>query len=581
MAISILNQALFDRNTTVSSYVVTGFNVPSGTSRLLIQMEYRSAVSIGPTVSTVTHNGDTVNSLLDNSAIGAEDINTYWGERQNPDIGTFDINITFPDVAKGLKIWVLAIDGEKSSGSILGVADHHRNDSPATDTVGLGVTPSAGSLLLASLAISANTTLVSFIGTGFVEVTPGGAGGSNNYTTSSGMTSTSRYRLNAPASLVTVSATFAVTDIDIGGSLIEILAEATASVDVSGDIAFGLSITGTAGVEGVSSARIADGSYRSGKFSWTEIIMLQPDLAGVDRRIITIGPAAAPNYTLDMAVTGAAAANVYRWGYRLTDGFVTVETGPGTQSTAAHVIALVHQPGNPVTYVNGIESVSSRAGQLRIGALDLGAGGLALGSHDQASPAAYTGLIGRYAVYEGAMTADQLRLLTLSLMDPDSIWGYGSENDFQVVNRSPVALPMLVEPDGRPSMTIAPRMVDLDGSVPTISFATQGAHTTVAISGGTQLVLNFEAGWQGKDSFTYTASDASKSSVGKISIDQRRPALLARNDAVTVTAGSSLLFDPRLNDIGAGVLRVTAVTQPSAGTAFIQTDGRILYTPGA
>ena len=128
-------------------------------------------------------------------------------------------------------------------------------------------------------------------------------------------------------------------------------------------------------------------------------------------------------------------------------------------------------------------------------------------------------------------------------------------------------------------MTITPRMVDPDGTAPTISAVTQGAHTAVAISGSTQLVLTFERGWQGTDSFTYTAATRGKSSTGKISIDQRRPALLARNDAVTVQAPGSIIFDPRLNDIGAGSLRVISVTPASAGNVELLADGRIRYTP--
>jgi hypothetical protein len=256
---------------------------------------------------------------------------------------------------------------------------------------------------------------------------------------------------------------------------------------------------------------------------------------------------------------------------------VTIETGAATQTLEPHVITLVHSPGNPRTYVNGIESVSSRDGNLRIGDLDLGTGGIAIAGHDQASPAPYTGLIGRYLIYSGEMTVRQINLFTTTLLAPAIIWGYGSENDSREINRSPVALPMYIYPDGRPTMTITPRTIDPDGTAPSIATVAQGGHTTVAISGNT-LLLNFERGWQGDDAFSYTISDGTKSSTAQINVIQARPALLAREDTITVDAGSSIVFDPRSNDTGAGILRVVAVTQPNAGNATIEADGRIRYT---
>ena len=321
---------------------------------------------------------------------------------RTPSIGTFDIVITFLG-ARGAKLWLLALDGEKSSGSrFLAQLNCSAMTSPAPTTVGPGrdaIGP--GSLLLASTGDRAEHHPDQLDWDRLRR----GRAATGLYSGSNFLTLTGRYRLNAPASVNTVSATFAASrhrhrrlaDRDPG----------------RGD--------GQRGCQWRHCVRTVDHGHgrrsqasrqpelptpaiAQAKSTWSEILLLQPDAAGVDRRIFTAGPAAAPNYMLDMVQTGAAAANVYRWRYRLADGVVAVETGPGTQSTAAHVIALVHQPGDPVAYVNGIESVSNRTGNLRIGVLDFGAGGMAIGGHDQASPAPYSGLIGRYLVYDGALS---------------------------------------------------------------------------------------------------------------------------------------------------------------------------------
>ena len=572
MAITILNQAVLDMTPAgQTNYTLTGFNIPPGTDTLILVMAMRGgSATVASTITSVTQDAVALTAGVNNFAAGSNLINTWAGYRRAPSIGTFNIVVNCNSV-RGGAAYMLALDGVKSTGNPFGITDLQRSILPDTDTVGLGLTPTAGSLLTAILGISEGTTLLSWTGTGFVEEATGRYSGGDPGL----LTLTARYRLDAPASTNTVAATFGFTASNIGGSLIEILAEATTGVDVTGQIAINLAITGQVG--DASTARIANASFVNGKFTWTEVLLVQPDVVGVDRRIITAGPVAAPNYTLDMVQAGTVATNIYRWRYRLVDGLVTVETGAGTQMLPAHVIALVHRAGNPLAYVDGVESVSSRSGNARVGALDIGSGGLAIAGHDQPSPSAYAGLIGRYLQFDGALSERQLHCLTMSLLDPDKLWGYGAENDAQVVNRSPVALPMLVEPDGRPTLTITPRTVDPDGTQPTLMAVTNGAHTTVAIS-GSQLVLNFERGWQGLDAFTYTANDISKSSTGKVTVNQRRPALLARDDAVAVADNASIVFDPRTNDVGAGPLRIISMTTPSTGTAIIEPDGRIRYT---
>lgn len=572
MAITILAQVVVDKPSGGgASYTHGAFAVPGGTSRLLVQIEYRGYSSAAaPAPSSVTHNGDAVSFLAGSLTTGGFDkVTTWWGQRADPDIGTFNIAIMFPSDVRGIKIWLLAITGEKASGSILGQSAFQRRAGSATDTVGLGLTPAASndSLLLASLSIAKATTLTSFTGTGWTAVA------TDNYTGGGNLTSTNRYRLNAPGGTAsTVSAKFGTTYTNIGGSLIEILAEPTGT-DVSDTFGVTLAVTGS--VAGGASATIADASYRR-VAAWTDAFAFQPDLAGVDRRIIAAGPASAPNLVVDQVATGS----VYRARYRLTDGTVTADSAIGSQSAAAQHLAIVHGgPGGPVLYINGVPSVGSVTGGSLTGITDVGAGGETIGAHPTAPPGAYTGLIGRRLLYEGALSAEQVRLLALSQTDPDAIWGYGVEDDATEANQSPVAMPDTIRPNGRSTMRIVPPVIDPNGTHPEITAVTAPAHGSVSIGTDNDLVFNFEPGWVGKDNITYTVADTGgKSSTAKITIEQARPALKLVGDAVTVAAGSSITFDPRINDIGAGPLRVISVSTPSVGTAVILADGRIRYT---
>lgn len=569
MAITILAQDVLDGATDGTSQTLS-FAVPGGTSRLIVGVQWRGQSSgTAPAISSVTYNGDAVTQAITNAAGGYNDHNTWWGDRASPDVGTANIVITWPSTARGCKCWALAISGEKATGSIWGTSATQRVATSATDTVSLGVTPAASgdSLLLASLGISTPTTLTTWTGSGFTEAETGG------YSPLDTLTATSRYKLNASGT-TTVSAKFGASTVDIGGSLVEILAEPTGT-DVSGSFETTLAVTGSTGE--ADTARIADVSYRNGAAAQTEVLFVQPDNAGVTRRLLSLGPDGNSYYILDQRATGTAANNIWHWAYRTSAGVVTLQSGAGTQSTSAKMIALVHSPDDSKLFVGSANSISSIVNGGLGGVLDLGTGGEYVGGHEGASPEAYLGLVGRSMVYDGELSSAQLRLMALAEEDPDSIWGYGLEDDARDANQSPVACPREETLDGQPEFIIEPRIVDPSGGTLTITGVTQPTNGTIAIS-GLRLIYRPTRGWTGTDSVTYTVSDGSKTSTAKISIRQTRPALKANGDSITVTAGSSVTFNPLANDVGAGTLRVTTVSTPGTGTVSILADGRIRYT---
>jgi hypothetical protein len=55
--------------------------------------------------------------------------------------------------------------------------------------------------------------------------------------------------------------------------------------------------------------------------------------------------------------------------------------------------------------------------------------------------------------------------------------------------------------------------------------------------------------------------------------------LVAKNDAVSVAAGGSVVVKPARNDTGEGKLTVTRIGKPSHGTAVLSSDGTVTYAP--
>lgn len=569
MSITVLAEAVVDLPSGGSAaYTHSSFAVPPGTDCLVVDLLNRGYSSGVNAIDAIAHNDLALTIAHDNNAAGFDDINSVVAWRRNPDIGTFDIDVTFDAQVRGIVLRIQALAGVKAAGSPIGQIAWQRLAGGATDTVGLGLTPAAtaDSLLCASLGVALNTTLATWTGAGFTDQ------GTGQYTGGDNLTATFRRRLNAPASANTAQAKFGASDVDIGGLLYEILAEPT-GVDVAGTIDFEIGLAGQ--VSGPSSARLEDAAFLNGQAAVTDIVIVDPDLAGVDRRLLSAGPALSPNLTIEQVAAGESATSCWRWRQRMTTGTRTIETAAGSQAAAPRVLAFVLGPEGAAAYLDGVPSMASSADPAS-GVTDIGAGGLALGGHDAATPAAYTGKVARLMRYDGALSAAQISLLSRSLADPDSIWGYGEEDDAQDPNRSPVALPMLVEPDGRPLVTLHPRFIDPNGVPPAITGVTQPAHGTVT-QDGPRLVLALEPGWQGVDGFTYTVDDGDKESTGKVAIRQGRPALKAVGDSISVAENGSVTFNPRLNDIGAGPLFVVDATTPAHGAVTVNPDGTITY----
>ena len=121
---------------------------------------------------------------------------------------------------------------------------------------------------------------------------------------------------------------------------------------------------------------------------------------------------------------------------------------------------------------------------------------------------------------------------------------------------------------------------DIDGGPLSVSAVTQGAHGTVAITGGgTGLTYQPAANYTGADSFTYTVNGGSTATVA-ITVTAVDDPPVAVNDSVSTLEDTDVGFDPLVNDtdVDGGAKTVISLTQPTHGTATQIATG-ILYHP--
>ncbi len=123
--------------------------------------------------------------------------------------------------------------------------------------------------------------------------------------------------------------------------------------------------------------------------------------------------------------------------------------------------------------------------------------------------------------------------------------------------------------------------VDLDGLV--VDAVTQGAHGTV-VHDGSSVTYTPDANFHGPDSFTYTVSDGQGGTdVATVNVDVAsvNDGPVAVDDSTTTDEDVAATIDVLVNDtdVEGDSLSVTAVGAPSHGTAVINPDDTITYTP--
>jgi len=124
---------------------------------------------------------------------------------------------------------------------------------------------------------------------------------------------------------------------------------------------------------------------------------------------------------------------------------------------------------------------------------------------------------------------------------------------------------------------------DLDGDPLTVSEASDPEHGTTSVDGNT-VTYTPDAGFTGVDTFLVTvcdSNDACAMSLVTVTVADGNVAPVAMDDVISTTEGTPVTFDPTTNDVDTDELTVTTVSDPAHGTAVINGDGTVTYTPDA
>ena len=155
-------------------------------------------------------------------------------------------------------------------------------------------------------------------------------------------------------------------------------------------------------------------------------------------------------------------------------------------------------------------------------------------------------------------------------------------------NHSPVAVDdSATTPEDAPAtIAVLANDSDPDGDSLTITAVGTPLHGSVAINPNRTIAYTPAANYQGADSFTYTIGDGhggTDTAAVNVTITPVNDRPVAANDTATTAEDTAVTIAVLANDTdrdGDG-LSVTGVSVPAHGTAAINPDGTIAYTPAA
>lgn len=127
--------------------------------------------------------------------------------------------------------------------------------------------------------------------------------------------------------------------------------------------------------------------------------------------------------------------------------------------------------------------------------------------------------------------------------------------------------------------------IDPDGDALTVSIAAAPANGVAVVNADNTVTYTPAANYNGSDSFTYAVSDGrggTASAAVTVTIIAVDDPAVAVNDAATTTLGTPVTISVLANDYHVdGPLTVASASTPSHGTATVNADGTITYTPVA
>jgi hypothetical protein len=144
---------------------------------------------------------------------------------------------------------------------------------------------------------------------------------------------------------------------------------------------------------------------------------------------------------------------------------------------------------------------------------------------------------------------------------------------------------LTVAEDTPGSMNVLANDLDGDGDLLTVTALTDPAHGTATIGAGGLVTYTPDLDYAGPDSFGYTASDGTATADGTVSVTVSpvNDPPNALNDLASTPYQTAVTVSVLANDtdVDGGSLAVTSTSDPVNGSAAVNADGTVTYTPNA
>ena len=171
----------------------------------------------------------------------------------------------------------------------------------------------------------------------------------------------------------------------------------------------------------------------------------------------------------------------------------------------------------------------------------------------------------------------------ITLVDSSQVQGNHSTNLAPIVTNDSAA----TQEDTAVTINVLANDVDLDGDALEITVVTNGSNgATVVINQGAPDTVTYTPAtdWDGIDSFTYTVSDGTDTTVGTVTItvdDNDIPIASAQSVTTTVDTPVTITLVATDVDDDDATLVFTVVSSPTNGTVVNNGDGTVTYTPNS
>gem|GEM_PF-3543431 len=151
------------------------------------------------------------------------------------------------------------------------------------------------------------------------------------------------------------------------------------------------------------------------------------------------------------------------------------------------------------------------------------------------------------------------------------------------INDAPVAFDdaAITDEDIAVTVNVLANDSDVDGDLLSVSTVSAASNGSVFINADNTVTYTPNAGFSGVDSFTYTMSDGfvNASATVTITVKNTIPDLATCSDVASTRRNQSVGVNVLSNDPGVNGLVITSVSTPANGTASLNNDHVIFYTP--